>query len=314
MTGAGLCCRRHSGKEKYTLLMKTRSLWAVMLAGFAFSLHAAPLTEITFTEVVKDVNVVASDTKSTTPAQVSAPFKAPDLVRTGPESRAELTAPDQTITRVGADSVFSFEPAGRNLRLERGSVLFHPPSGVGGGTIKSGGSSAAVLGTTLIASATANGGFKVILLEGTGKVTLPNGKSVTLKAGQMVFVLPGGSTFSSVLDINLAKLVAGSLLINGFSHPLSSQPLIQAAIDQQNSQLASGNAVDTGVPANNFTGAPASPNGLNSIDPGTYQVAAHPPLTQNQLSQLINSEDPAKLVFGNPGGRGFAPVGGPRGQ
>src|SRR5450755_135464 len=190
--------------------MKIKFLAAAALAAFVLSLHAAPLTESTFTEVVKDVNVVASADKSTAPAKVSELFKAPDLVRTGADSRAEMTAPDQTITRVGANTVFSFEPASRNLRLEQGSVLFHAPKGLGGGTIKSGGAVAAVLGTTLIVSATTGGGFKVILLEGKGKVTLPNGNSVTLKAGQLVFVLPGGTKFSRVLDINLAKLVAGS--------------------------------------------------------------------------------------------------------
>jgi hypothetical protein len=293
--------------------MKTILLIATIGVLVRFSGAAAPLTEGTFTEIIRDVNTLSADGNAA-PAKVSDVLQAPGRVRTGPESRAELTAPDQTITRVGANTVFSFADSGRTLNLEQGNVLFHAPKGLGGGTIKSGGAAAAVLGTTLIVSATADGGFKVIMLEGTGKVTLPNGKSVTLKAGQMVFVLPGGTSFSAVLDINLAKLVAGSLLINGFSHPLSSLPLIQAAIDQQNSQLASGNATDTGVPADHFASPRPPGNGLNSIDPGTYQNAAHPPLTQNQLSQLINSHDPAKVVFGNPGGRGFIPVGGPIGQ
>jgi hypothetical protein len=288
--------------------MKIKLLRAVALAGVALPLHAAPLTESTFTEVIKDVNVIASADKSTAPAKVNNPFKAPDLVRTGADSRAEMTAPDQTVTRVGANTVFSFEPAGRNLRLEQGSVLFHSPKGLGGGTIQSGGAVAAILGTTLIATATADGGFKVILLEGKGQVTLPNGKSVTLKAGQLVFVLPGGTTFSPVLDINLDKLVAGSLLVNGFSHPLSSLPLIQAAIDGQNSQLVSGNAVDTGVSAGSFTNAPSLAIGLNSLDPGSYQNAAHPPLSHGQLSQLVNQKAAAP-VFGSPGGRGFTPLG-----
>ena len=239
--------------------------------------------------------------KATTPAAANELFKSPDLVRTGADSRAELTAPDQTITRVGANTVFSFEPASRNLRLEQGSVLFHSPKGLGGGTIKSGGAVAAVLGTTLIVTATVDGGFKVILLEGKGRVTLPNGNSVTLKAGQLVFVLPGGTKFSRVLDINLAKLIAGSLLVNGFSHPLPSQPLIQAAIDEQNLQIASGRAVDTGNP-------PSIAIGLNSLDPGSYQNAAHPPLSHGQLSQLIY-EKPSAEVSGSPGGRGFTPLG-----
>jgi hypothetical protein len=149
----------------------------------------------------------------------------------------------------------------------------------------------------------------VILLEGRGKVTLSGGKSVTLKAGQLVFVQPGGKTLSPVLDINLEKLVAGSLLVNGFSHPLSSLPLIQAAITAQNIQLASGNAVDTGVSAGNYLGAPSFANGLNSVDPGDYQNASHPPLSPGQFANLSSAQPKAVVVNGTPGGRGVTPLG-----
>ena len=124
-----------------------------------------------------------------------------------------------------------------------------------------------------------------------------------------MFVRPGGTTLSPVLDINLDKLVSGSQLVNGFSHELSSRTLIQKAIDGQKSDLASGKTVDTGVPADSFVNPPNRGNGLNTMDPGVYQVAAHPPLTPGQLAQLINSQDPAKPVVSNPGGRGFMPAG-----
>jgi hypothetical protein len=289
--------------------MKAKILHAAALAGLALSLRSAPLNESTFTEVVNHVEVVTGADKTASPAKPDELFKAPDLVRTGPDSRAELTATDQTITRLGANTVFSFEPIGRNLSLEQGSVLFHPPKGQGGGTIKSGGVAAAVLGTTLIASATEHGGFKVILLEGKGRATLPNGKSVTLKAGQLVFVRPGGSDFSPVLNINLAKLVAGSQLVTGFSHELSSLPQIQKAIDGQKSDLASGRTVDTGFPPDSFVNPPNRGNGLDTMDPGVYQIAVPPPLTPGQLAQLISGQSAGKPVFGSPGGRGFTPIG-----
>jgi hypothetical protein len=268
--------------------MKTNLLICAALALVNLSAVAAPLTESTYTEIIHEVNTL-STAGNPAAAKVNDILKAPERVRTGPESRAELTAPDNTITRVGANTVFSFSDSGRTLNLEQGNLLFHAPKGLGGGTIKSGGASAAVLGTTLIVSATADGGFKVIMLEGTGKITLPNGKSATLKAGQMVFVLPNGTELSKVIDINLGKLVAGSSLVTGFSHPLSSAPLIQAAVDKQNAAIASGNAVDTGLPA----------NGLGALDPGSYQTAAHAPLTINQVSALFGPKG------GGPGGRTF---------
>ena len=257
--------------------MKTKLLLAGLLCACAPA-FAVPLTESTFTEIVKEVNVVAATTKAAQPASVSEIVKAPDLVRTGPESRAELTAQDQTITRVGANTVFSFEPTGRDINLEKGNVLFHSPAGKGGGSIRSGGAAAAVLGTTLIVSSTGTGGFKVILLEGKGKVTLPNGKSATLKAGQLVFVLPGQTAFGPVLEINLGKLVAGSQLIHGFSNPLPSLSLIQNAIDDQNKKLKKGGLKDTGLPADSFNHGPG--NGLDTIDNNTYRNLIIPKLPQ----------------------------------
>ena len=284
--------------------MKDKYLLLLALAGLALPLHAASLTESTFTEIINEVNTLSAAGDATT-AKSGDILKAPQRVRTGPQSRAELTAPDQTITRVGANTVFSYADSGRTLNLEQGSLLFHAPKGLGGGTIKSGGAAAAVLGTTVAVSATTGGGFKVILLEGKGKVTLPNGNSVTLKAGQEVFVLPGGTEFSKVFNINLDKLVGGSLLVKGFSHELSSLPLILLAIQDQDSQIKSGAASDTGAPPEFFLPPPAPGNGQNVLDPATYDTANHPPLTLKQFNALNRGKPTQGPPPGNigPGGR-----------
>jgi hypothetical protein len=67
--------------------------------------------------------------------------------------------------------------------------------------------------------------------------------------------------------------------------------------------------VDTGIPADNFVNPPGRGNGLDTMDPGVYQVAMHPPLTPDQLAQLIGGQSVAKPVLGSPGGRGFASTG-----
>src|SRR5436305_3006192 len=146
--------------------MKTTILLCAFVPLWWASAHGAALTESKVTEVIKEVNLLPASTTTPAPAKLNDLVKAPDRVRTGAESRTELTAPDNTITRIGANTVFSFENQGRTLDLEQGSVLFHSPKGKGGGKIKSGGASAAVLGTTLIVASTVNGGFKVIVLEG----------------------------------------------------------------------------------------------------------------------------------------------------
>ena len=293
--------------------MKTILLIGGLAGIVAFSVVAAQLNESTFSEIIRDVNTLSTD-GAASPAKVNDVLKAPTRVRTGPDSRAELIAPDKTITRVGANTVFGFFEKTRALGLDQGNVLFHAPKGLGGGTIVSGGASAAVLGTTLIVSATADGGFKVILLEGKGKVTLPNGNSARLKAGQEVFVMPGGEALSAVLNINLGKLVQGSQLVNGFSDKLTSLPLIQAAIKEQDAALASGKATDTGLPPEFFIPPPMPGNGLNVIDPASYQIAVHQPLTPAQFRSLfffppiiIKPQPP--VLIGGPGGRGIAPIG-----
>jgi hypothetical protein len=290
--------------------MKTRVLLSVLVLGGSTILSAAPLTQSTFTEIIKEVSVVPQATKTAAPAKVSEVVKAPDLVRTGPASRAELTASDQTITRIGANTVFSFEPAGRNMNLQQGSVLFHSPAGKGGGSIRSGGASAAVLGTTIIVAATQDGGFKVIVLEHKAKVTLPSGKSVTLNEGQLVFVLPGQSDFGPVLNINLGKLVAGSLLVTGFSRELPSAINIHAAVEKQDRELATGHATDTGTPADNFpkTGRTAGDDGVNAIDNTAYQAGIAPSIPQAIAGELNSGQGTVPRGL-NPGGRGIVVIG-----
>ncbi len=226
--------------------MKISTLLSLVLLTVT-SLQGADLTESKFSQVVKDVKVVTRQTETAASAKVNDVFKSPDLIRTGADSLAELIASDKTITRVGANTVFSFEKAGRAINLEQGSVLFHSPKGKGGGTIRTKGASAAVLGTTIVVTATAGGGFKAIVLEGRGQITLPNGNFRILTAGQVTFVLPGSQRFGPQLNINLGKLVESSRLVQGFENELPSKPVILAAIERQLVLLRTGIADDTGI-------------------------------------------------------------------
>jgi FecR protein len=238
------------------------------------ALAATPLTESTFTEIIKEATVVTASTGNATPARTNEVFKVPDLVRTGTDSRLEMTAPDETITRVGANTVFTFEAGERNIRLEKGSILFHSPAGAGGGTIKYRGTTAAVLGTTMICAVLSDGSFKVLVLEGHGKVTLANLTSVTLEAGQMIIVPPVGDAFSPVMTFSLARLVPRLMLVVGFSKPLSSMSLITAAIQLQDEQIAAGKAGP-------LTPVPEAGKGLDLV-PRTI-VSDFPPTTDQTI-------------------------------
>lgn len=228
--------------------------------------RAIDLKESKFTEIVHDVEVISAANQSVAPAALDEIFKVPDVLRTGPDSRAELVADDQTVTRVGANTIFSFDPANRTIDLKQGSLLFHSPHGKGGGTIQTGAATASVLGTTIIVSTTPNNGFKVLVLEGHAAVKM-SGIAQRLNAGQMIYVLPGGG-ISPIVVFRLDTETRGSKLVGGFKKPLASAGLIDKAIGNQLKQIKNGQAVDTGL----LAGDTATSSSVDAISAATIQA------------------------------------------
>jgi len=226
--------------------MKPRHILLGLLVAVPVVCSATNIDRSTLTEVVNKVSVIDSTSRKTSAAQVRSEFVAPNILRTGADSRAEMIAPDQTVTRVGQNTIFSFSRDSREIELEKGSILFQSPSGKGGGTIRTPAASAAVLGTTLIVVATKNGGFKVLLIEGSGKVKAADGTVRTINSGQMVYALPGGK-LSGVFEFRLSQQVGASALVSGFKKKLPSTDKIQAAINRQEKDIKSGSAIETGL-------------------------------------------------------------------
>jgi hypothetical protein len=220
---------------------------ALLLLPFSIvAAHSAPIQNLTFTEVIKDVFVIDPATKAETPAKTGDKLVPPNVLKTGADSRAELIAEDKTVTRVGSNTIFSVEANSRDVNLAQGSVLFHSPAGRGGGRIKSAGATASVLGTTLAVSANSDGGFKTSLLEGKGEVKDPKGGKVGLVAGQVTFAKPGGG-LSPALNFDLKAQIANSKLVGGFAAPLASIAKIEAAVAVQQAKIAGGGLVSTGM-------------------------------------------------------------------
>ena len=220
------------------------------LAAFLISIPAlalcAPIESLTFTEIVQDVSIFNPTSRLESRPKVGDNLPPGAVIRTGVNSRTELVAHDNTVTRIGSNTVFSVTPNTRDVSLQKGSVLFHSPTGKGGGNINTAGVTASVLGTTLIVGTTPNGGFKTMLLEGKGKVSQKGSPSVTLNAGQLSFALPGQSP-SAPLNFGLRQQVNSSKLLNGFSKPVASIAKIEAAIAKQQAKLEKGDISATGL-------------------------------------------------------------------
>jgi len=244
------------------------SLWLGLVAVVsATSSQAIDLKQSKLSQVVNDVQIIAASGQGPRAAGVNDVFSMPDILRTGADSRAELVAQDETVTRVGANTIFSFDPANRTINLKQGSLLFHSPHGKGGGTIHTGSATASVLGTTLIVSTMPDGGMKVLDLEGRVNVNLKNKKKQKLSGGQMTFILPGADQLAPIVVFRLDELVRNSLLVRGFGHPLASLPLVNGQIGQQLKLIKSGRATDTGL----LVGNSATSDQVEVIDPGTIQ-------------------------------------------
>jgi hypothetical protein len=154
-------------------------------------------------------------------------------VRTGGDSRSELTFPDLTITRLGANTIFSFNKSGRTANVDSGSILLRVPKDSGGGTIRSSAVTVAVTGTTVIFEGSRGGRNKLYTLEGSSRVALKTkpGDWRKVLAGQLLDVPPGATTLPMPVNFDVNQLMRTHPLITDF-RPLPSYPLIMAVAQQ----------------------------------------------------------------------------------
>ncbi|CAN5293286.1 hypothetical protein BH20VER2_BH20VER2_15520 [soil metagenome] len=204
------------------------SVGATFLAAGIVSTKAAA-TDGRVTRIVREVNLLPFDAAAR-PAALNDQVKEGVGVRTGGNARSELTFNDLTLTRLGANTIFSFTKAGRNVQLENGSVLLRVPRSSGGANIRGRAVTVAVTGTTLIVEANRAGRSKLMVLEGSARIALVRNRSQTrdLRAGQMLEVPAGATTLGQPVDIDLNDLMKKHPLITGFG-PLPSRDLIAAA-------------------------------------------------------------------------------------
>ena len=189
---------------------------------------AAPLEEARVSQVIQDVRLL--EAHGARPAVVNDKLTLERALRTGKESRAELTFSDLTITRLGANTIFSLKARTREVDLRSGTVLLAVPSGAPPVRANTTAVTAAVTGGTALLGT--GPPTKFMVLEGIGTI-YPLGhpeKAVTVHGGEMV--IAEGGRISKPEEFDVKMVMETSLLIVDFP-PLPNLSLIQDVINQQ---------------------------------------------------------------------------------
>jgi hypothetical protein len=210
---------------------------------------AGPLRSAEVTKIINRVSVI-DPAKGTHPAVLRDIIKDDLALQTGAKSRSELLFQDNTLTRIGAETFFSFKTGTRDMTLEKGSMLLQVPKGLGGAKIYTAAVTAAITGTTIMMEYSPRQYLKVLVLEGSLRLSRNGsfGNSLVLHPGKMVIMRPDAKTIPDPIDVDLAQIVKTSTLVNfPGGNILPSMPLIQAAISDQAKEVAKGTLVPTNL-------------------------------------------------------------------
>jgi len=236
---------------KPTLLLIPAALLLAATSG------AAPLGSATVTKVVNDVRIYGGSGDGLT-ASGGEKLSRSNSVHTGRRSRAELTFPDSTLTRIGANSVFSMARGGRDIELQQGTMLIQVPKDSGGATIRTATVTASITGSTALFEFFPGKWVKLFNVEGHMKLgitqTDANGKKKTvfkkLEEGEGYILPANGREIPSPFVINMARMLRTSPLTNTryfAKMSASSQARIDQAIARQMSERRAGNLTSSGV-------------------------------------------------------------------
>lgn len=202
---------------------------------------APPQKEARVTIVVKDVRLL--NAQAARPAAVNDNVGEGTAVRTGGDSRAELTFTDQTLTRLGENSVFTFSEGAKNFDLSSGAMLLTVPKSAGTARVHIGAATAAVSGFTAMVEHHQSVN-KLILLEGHGTVSFKGIRdSCDIRPGQMMIWPEHPTRCPEAHYVDLNKVTKSAKLITKFPQ-LPSWLLIQAEIARQEASPPTGGYVD----------------------------------------------------------------------
>jgi FecR-like protein len=229
--------------------MRRRIGWYASLVGVTITniAYGAQFEEAKVTAVVHDVKLLRGQVVLRS-ATLNDEIRGDTAVRTGLESRSELTFPDLTLARLGANTIFSFNQKAREVNLINGAILLRVPKNSGGATITTDAVTAGIVGTTVMMEYHPRGIAKFIVLEGVARLYLKKrfGESVLVRAGEMMIIRWGATELSEPVAVDISEIMRTSLLITGFG-PLPSAPLIATAETDQIQRESQGQLAETNL-------------------------------------------------------------------
>ncbi len=191
------------------------ALAVAFLSGVPSLVSANPFQKAEISRVYNDVQVLKKNVDPA-PAKIGDNIQGETQVATGPESRAELRFPDNSLTRMGANSVFRLQPGSRTMELERGVILLQVPKKMNGAKVRTAAVTAAVTGTTLLLEYMPGGYIKLIVVEGEVDLFFNDkpGNFITLTQGEMLIMKIDATSFPSPVKVDLQRLISTSRLMD----------------------------------------------------------------------------------------------------
>src|SRR2546421_10694309 len=152
----------------------SRTVLAMLLTAGAlisFAVSQTPAPEGRVTSIFHDVQVLPTQADAR-PAAINDKIDEGSALRTGHDSRSELTFADLTITRLGANTIFSFNKAGRSVRLDSGAILLYARKNSGPAQVSTKAVTVGITGTTVIVEAKPDSYDELTVLEGDARFSL----------------------------------------------------------------------------------------------------------------------------------------------
>src|SRR5437763_8731631 len=141
----------------------TRVLLLIGVFASATGAFAGSLEEAHVTRIINEVSLVKT-TGSSQPAKLNDVVSGDVGLRTGIKSRSELLFQDDTLTRIGPETYFSFRTGTREIDLKSGSLLLQVPKNLGGAKIHAAAVTASITGTTIMMEYQPKQSLKVLVL------------------------------------------------------------------------------------------------------------------------------------------------------